>query len=352
MINSKKEIEDKKIFDSYEIPNKVQEYIPNPIVSVRTSAYQHAKYIINCIEGVLMQKTTFPIEYIIGEDFSTDGTREIVFDYAKKYPNFIRVITADYNVGMKANGNRCIRACRGKYMAICEGDDYWIDPLKLQKQVDFLEQNPEYGLVYTEIDVLYQNSNKIVKKGFENLYGLKVNTLNDFIVNSWFLAPCTWVFCSKFIQIHEEFYEKYVCEHNSPIYYGDISFLLCVAGISKIGFINETTAVYRIHSGGISQKRRSYFDQIVVTENIFKVQLFYAFQFKLSDDIIDEIVNTKNLRILNLLLLCDYSKYIKVYNELKQKKIISKRDRLIYYLFYFKIFRYFLTIYQKCIKSR
>ena len=109
MILSSEEIE-KRVADSYELPNEVLKEIPEPMVSVRTSTYNHGPYIKQCIEGVLMQKTSFPFEYIIGEDFSTDETREIVFEYAKKYPQIIRVVTADYNVGSKANGQRCIQS--------------------------------------------------------------------------------------------------------------------------------------------------------------------------------------------------------------------------------------------------
>ncbi|ANT64609.1 Putative glycosyltransferase EpsE [Prosthecochloris sp. CIB 2401] len=152
---------EKKFMDSYEVDNNVISAVPSPLVSIRTSTYQHVKYIGQCIEGVLMQKTNFPIEYIIGEDYSTDGTREIVLEYARKYPHVIRVITADYNVGAKANGRRCENAIRGKYVALCEGDDYWTDPYKLQKQVDSLEENPEYGMVFTRCCVLDMNTNTI-----------------------------------------------------------------------------------------------------------------------------------------------------------------------------------------------
>lgn len=162
---------EKRIADSYELSNNVLQKIPEPLVSVRTSTYNHGKYIKYCIEGVLMQKTTFPFEFIIGEDCSTDETREIVFEYAKKYPDIIRVITADYNVGSKANGRRCIRACRGKYMAICEGDDYWIDPYKLQKQVDFLEEHPEYVLIYTNAEKVNSKSEKVLRNSLKGVSG-------------------------------------------------------------------------------------------------------------------------------------------------------------------------------------
>lgn len=143
---------------SYELPNRVMETVPDPLVTVFTITYQQAEYIRDCIEGVLMQKTTFPVEYVIGEDCSTDGTREIVFGYAKKYPGKIRVVTADRNVGLKANAERCRNVLRGKFVALCEGDDYWTDPLKLQKQVEFLEANPDYVMCYHAHRVLANGS--------------------------------------------------------------------------------------------------------------------------------------------------------------------------------------------------
>ena len=131
----------KRVADSYEIPNNVVSLVEKPVVTVRTSTYNHGPYIKDCIEGILAQQTNFPFEYIIGEDFSSDETRQIVMEYAAKYPDVIRVVTADYNVGGKINGLRCRLASRGKYSATCEGDDLWTDPLKLQKQVDFIEQD-------------------------------------------------------------------------------------------------------------------------------------------------------------------------------------------------------------------
>ena len=119
-----------------------------PLVSVRVITYNHEKYIAQCIEGILMQKTDFPFEIIIGEDCSTDDTRKIVLEYGEKYPEKIRVIISEKNVGAVQNTLRVGDACRGKYQAYCEGDDYWIDPLKLQKQVDLMESDPDMSLSF------------------------------------------------------------------------------------------------------------------------------------------------------------------------------------------------------------
>ena len=121
-----------------------------PLVSVFMITYNHEKFIAQAIEGVLMQKTNFPFELIIGEDCSTDRTREIVVDYAQRFPEIIKPILHEKNVGMKSNMNTCMQACSGKYTAICEGDDYWIDSLKLQKQVGFLEAHSDFSMCSTQ----------------------------------------------------------------------------------------------------------------------------------------------------------------------------------------------------------
>jgi len=123
--------------------------------------YNHARYIAEAIQGVVRQEADFPFELVIGEDCSTDGTREIVFDYQRRYPQTIRVVTSAHNVGVHANAVRAYDACRGKYVAFCDGDDYWQNPHKLQLQVDFLETHAGYSLVHTDADWLVDATGEI-----------------------------------------------------------------------------------------------------------------------------------------------------------------------------------------------
>jgi len=111
--------------------------------------YNHRPYIEQAVKCVLDQETDFSVELVIGEDCSTDGTRELVFDLQRRHPEHIRVITSEHNVGAHKNLFRTETACRGKYIAYCEGDDYWNDPLKLAKQVAFLEARPDYSMVHS-----------------------------------------------------------------------------------------------------------------------------------------------------------------------------------------------------------
>lgn len=130
------------------------------MVSINCITYNHEKYIADAIESFLMQKTDFDFEILIGEDCSLDGTRKIVEDYVVKYPNKIRMITSNMNVGARKNARKLHENSKGKYVAICEGDDYWTNPLKLQKQVNYFEDNPNCTLCFHSAEIVRANKGK------------------------------------------------------------------------------------------------------------------------------------------------------------------------------------------------
>lgn len=131
----------------------------NPLVSVCVQTYQHASYIRQCLDNILNQETSFEIEILLGEDASTDGTREICIEYAEQHPDTIRLFLHERKNVIFINGRPTgrynfvhnLKAARGKYIAFCEGDDYWNDVTKLQKQVDFLESHPDYSFCYHNV---------------------------------------------------------------------------------------------------------------------------------------------------------------------------------------------------------
>jgi glycosyltransferase involved in cell wall biosynthesis len=131
----------------------------DPLVSIVTVTYNHESYISKTIEGVLAQQVNFLLEFIIAEDCSTDGTLTVCRHYAELHPGLIRLITSDTNVGAVANERRAMLAAKGKYVALCEGDDYWSDPLKLQKQVDFLEAHPDYSVCFHRYKIYIAETN-------------------------------------------------------------------------------------------------------------------------------------------------------------------------------------------------
>src|SRR5690606_19880157 len=148
------------------VENYPNAFVENPLVTVCVQTFQHVSYIQECLEGILKQQTSFPFEILLGEDASTDGTREICLEYAQKHPDKIRLFLHHRENNIKIGGNPSGRfnflynlyAAKGKYIALCEGDDYWTDPMKLQKQVDFLQKNDDYGLVFSDVNVRYQDS--------------------------------------------------------------------------------------------------------------------------------------------------------------------------------------------------
>lgn len=112
-----------------------------PTVSVCMITYNHEKYIVKAIESIISQKTTLPFELIIGDDCSSDNTRFICLDYQERYPEIVRVNVSEKNLGMTPNLLYTLKSCKGKYIALCEGDDYWVDQYKLEKQVKLMEEN-------------------------------------------------------------------------------------------------------------------------------------------------------------------------------------------------------------------
>lgn len=152
------------------------------MVSIRCITYNHEKFIKDALEGFLMQKTDFPFEILIHDDASTDRTEEIIRDYQVNYPELIRAVYQtenQYSKGLNYWPRNLYRMARGKYIALCEGDDYWTDPLKLQKQVDFLEAHPECSICCHKVLI-------------NNMNGLRPNSIfpdldGDKILDSEFL---------------------------------------------------------------------------------------------------------------------------------------------------------------------
>jgi glycosyltransferase involved in cell wall biosynthesis len=134
----------------------------SPIVSVLMLAYNHGPYVTQAIESVMAQVTEFPIELLIGEDCSNDGTRAIVEDYQRRYPHQIRVISGPKNVGMQRNFLRILEHARGTFIAFCEGDDWWIERNKLQKQYEIMTSSPSISMCVHAAKVFNHRKDKFI----------------------------------------------------------------------------------------------------------------------------------------------------------------------------------------------
>jgi glycosyltransferase involved in cell wall biosynthesis len=198
-----------------------------------------------------MQQTSFPIEVILGEDESIDGTRDICIEYAKKYPQKIRLFLRDRRLSQLFDENRnfitmfneawTIMSAKGKYVAFCEGDDFWTDPLKLQKQVDFLEANQDFSVCHHNMQVIYEEipgephlSNSPDQK--------EVTTILDLVKGNYiYNASC--VFRNGVLKEIPELFFK--------IQASDYILYMLNAQFGKIRYFREPMGVYRVHQGGL-----------------------------------------------------------------------------------------------------
>ena len=216
-------------------------------VSVCMLAYNVAPYIGEAIEGVLQQKTDFSIELVIGEDCSTDDTRRICEAYATRYPDVVRVTPPEANLGIAGNAARTLARCRGTYIAICDGDDVWNDPHKLQQQVDFLEQNPDYGVVYTDVQTISETGQPIEDEEHASIRGQYASGAIFFkLLQGNFINNSTAVFRSRFLLDYE-------IDRDRNYYTHDHLLWLYIAAQAKIHFINAPTTRYRKHTGGVTR---------------------------------------------------------------------------------------------------
>lgn len=213
-------------------------------VSVVCITYNHKPFIRKCLDGFVMQQTKFPFEILVHDDASTDGTTEIVREYAEKYPNIVPFYEEKKPTKNFLN-YRVFPAVQGEYVALCEGDDYWTDPLKLQKQVDYLDANPECSICFHPVTVHYENQSEP-----DRIFPTPQYRFNKTLLTFKDLQR------HNFIQTNSVMYRwrfhtttlRLLPDHILP---ADWFWHLVHAQVGNIGFIDDVMGVYRKHNGGI-----------------------------------------------------------------------------------------------------
>lgn len=242
-----------------EYPNNVLNVIPEPKVSVHIITYQHANYIRQAIDSVLMQKTNFHFEVIIGDDDSTDGTREICIEYAEKYPEQIRLFLhqRENNIKVLDRPSHLFQYTynsfnlRGEYIAVNSGDDYWTDEYKLQKQVDFLEANIGYSMCFTDYYVVNEDSEIINNNPLDEDRKRDVGLLSVLGSNSQnCVLPPTQTVVLRKIDLLNYIPEGFLKSLNEDLFLFSI-FLQ----IGDAAYLNFKSACYRHHEGSINSSK-------------------------------------------------------------------------------------------------
>lgn len=220
---------------------------PPPLVTIQCLVYNHEPFLRQCLDGFVMQQTNFPFEAIVHDDASTDGSAAIIREYAGKYPHIIKPIYETENRYSKGDGSlRKIMyvATRGKYVAMCEGDDYWVSPHKLQKQVDFLEKHPDYSICFCRAKYIFPDPDKILY--YPSNLQEATYTLEDMKKKNP-MCTCSVMYRWRFAQSARPCYEDLVPLGITP---GDWILHLLHAQMGKAYYDPEVMAHYRIQPGG------------------------------------------------------------------------------------------------------
>lgn len=214
-----------------------------PKVSVLLITYNHEKFVTQTIDSILMQRRTFPIEIVIGEDCSTDGTRDIVRSYSEKHPDIIRLLLPETNQGPFQNVARGLGACRGEYIAGIEGDDYWTDAGKLQQQVDFLDSHPECAISFHKVLKCFEDGSHppVEVPQFTGEFA----TIEDLLRGEFgnLIPSCSAMWRRGLFDRLPPWVEE--------VGFSDWPIHILNATKGHAAFIDRCMGVYRIHSGGI-----------------------------------------------------------------------------------------------------
>lgn len=294
----------------------------NPLLSCCCITYNHEKFISQAIDGMLKQETDFPFEIIIHDDASTDSTAEIIKNYANKYPQIIRTILQKENQYSQKKNIMAIpiNEAKGQYIASLEGDDYWIDPLKLQKQVDFLEKDSEYVCCYHN-SIVVNDNDEMIRETF--IGGPKDYSRSEMLASTTDITTESVVF-RNVIVYPDDFKE---------IPFGDMARWHLMGFHGKAKYLdNVGKAAYRIHENGVWSKLDNYskFDKTILSKLLLRRNLI---KHQLSTNDIDENINHYIARMLTeALTKKEFSMYRKMLGNIIENKDLSSSKLIISHL--------------------
>lgn len=300
-------------------------------VCVRCMTYDHASYIQDAMNGFTMQQTDFPYVCIIVDDASTDGEPEVIRQYLSAYFDlegdsivrneetddyvliyarhksnrncFFVVLLLKYNhYSIKKSKDSYFKewAENAVYVALCEGDDYWTEPLKLQKQVEYMDCHPEIGLCYTDYNHLDQASRVLTTSMFEEQMGYRTTLYEQFLLKPGYLAPMTWLFRNEMTDLIK----------NSTVFSdGSYAYMLEFMQNSRVSYLPIVTATYRSHAGSASSPTNakaswSFF------KGVFDTQLFYSNKYPCSEELRQKVKIQGYLRWLPVAIMADQHVFV------------------------------------------
>lgn len=257
----------------------------NPLVTIKCVVYNEAKYVRKTLEGFVMQKTNFPFLAIVHDDASTDGTQEIIREFEKKYPQIIKGIYEKTGNNLfsrhilDAQMNTWIFETGSKYIAMCEGDDWWIDDCKLQKQVDYMEEHPECVLCFTDCHTANEKS-EISTYNLLSKHLTIPTSFEEHLFNAGYIAPPTWLYRSDA--------SKAIGSYDA---YTDDTFAMALDLFQQgeIHYMDEVTAIYTVRQGSVANQQniKKYWNYV---KGIGETQLLMADKYDCTSDIKERLL--------------------------------------------------------------
>jgi len=238
-------------------------------LSVAMITYNHEKFIVQALDSVLMQEVDFDYEIVIGDDLSQDRTREILLNYQAQYPEKIRLLLYETKQGPGGNIYSVLNSCQGDYIALLEGDDYWIASDKLQLQIDFLDLHLDFVLCFHSVEVLIESDQRII--GISNTAREGVGYKQEHVLSlEIYPRTCSVVHRSKVFVIPEIM---------KNLIYVDMFLWLLNAHVGLLGYIDKPMSVYRVHSQGVWSGPSEVDRLLDIYQTLKQLNEFYSFKY-------------------------------------------------------------------------
>lgn len=272
-----------------------------PLVSICCISYNHENFIAKCLDGFIMQKCSFKYEILINDDASNDNTAAIIREYEKKYPEILKPLYQtenQYSLGVRPMNQFNWSRSKAKYIAMCEGDDYWTDPYKLQKQVNYLQKNNDCSLVFTNYSNQYDNNKLISNK-----------KISDYSFSGIFKAnPIRTVSCC----FRKNYLDELMRTLSQSHAFIDFSIFLFMAYKGKIGLINEDTCVYRYHYSSVTHSRKIE-TKLNFIKAKFEIRNYFLENFSIDSNLKDFTITKRLVEGYKATLIYDLErKYIDI----------------------------------------
>ncbi len=290
-------------------------------LSVIITAFNHEKFVKESILSVVNQVTNFDYEIIIADDASSDNTAYVIDNICKEYTH-IKFLKNKKNLGISRNYAQCLRVAQGQYIADVAGDDIWTDDYKLQKEVDFLDENPQYGMVHTQYDIKIENSGKIIKNVVKDaVFGS--NVYERLLIHNTICSITTCYKKELIIALIDKFESGFFAYEDTPMW-------LEISNKAGVGYINDSTATYRVLNESAShsdsyEKKKNYL------QNVNKIVHYFLNEYPVSDAVRAKVMQQEYIKNCCLEFIGENKSLFK--ENYKKLDYIPKRIRLVNILF-------------------